>query len=246
MLTENTVDRDGQQKLYVQVYGSIKDKIERCQWPVSAQIPTEDDLCITYDVSKATVRIAISNLVRDGYLRRQQGKGTFVASSMPHMGMVMRTIFTEDMFGEGVKAKKEVLVKGIKEPPEDIKEYLKAKDDIFYVFLKRLVDGEPAYVEESFIPLQVFPGVASEDISRASFYDLIQEKAVRKIFKVVQTIEITMLRGDIAAVLKRPEGSPALLLHRLLLGSNEIPMAYTRLTGISGKYKIQTEFERVK
>ena len=83
MWIEQTIDRQSQQKLYVQVYSIIKDKIEKGDWASAAQIPTEDELCRSYDVSKATIRIALSELVRDGYLTRQQGKGTFVAFAMP-------------------------------------------------------------------------------------------------------------------------------------------------------------------
>jgi len=84
-------------------------------------------------VSKATIRIAIAELVRDGYLRRQQGKGTFVTRSIAHSGMTMRTRLTEDMFGEGVKTRKELMEKGIKEPSEKIKRYLKMEGDFYRV-----------------------------------------------------------------------------------------------------------------
>ena len=106
--TEKTVDRDSLQKLYVQMYSIIKEKIETREWPNGAQIPTEDELCRTYDVSKATVRKAVSELVRSGYLKKQQGKGTFVIYAMQDLGVTMKTKLTEDMFGEGVKARKEV------------------------------------------------------------------------------------------------------------------------------------------
>ena len=117
MLTDKTVDRESQQKLYVQMEGIIRDKITRREWPAGSQIPTEDDLCKMYDVSKATVRMAIADLVRDGYLRKQQGKGTFVTDTTPDLGMTMKTKLTEDIFGEGVIAKKVLLMRGTKRPP---------------------------------------------------------------------------------------------------------------------------------
>src|SRR5512136_250027 len=153
MLTEKTVNRESQQKLYVQMYSIIKDKIEIREWVAGSQIPTEDELCKTYDVSKATVRMAIAELVRNGYLRKQQGKGTFVSRVLPDLGITMKTKLTEDMFGEGVVAKKEVLVKGVKIPPEDVRNFLKPEGAVFYILCKRVVQGEPAYLEESFVPL---------------------------------------------------------------------------------------------
>ena len=55
MMIEKTIDRQSQQKLYVQIYDLIKDKIEKGDWPAGSQISTEDELCKTYDVSKATM-----------------------------------------------------------------------------------------------------------------------------------------------------------------------------------------------
>jgi len=246
MLMEKTIDRESQQKLYVQIYSIIKEKIERADWSPGTRIPTEDELCKTYDVSKATVRIAISELDREGYLRRQQGKGTFVTYSMPHFGMDMRTRLTENMFGEGVKVSKEILVKGVKEAPQDVRSYLQSDEDTYYVLCKRVVDDMPAYLEESFFPLHLFPGIEGEDICQHSFFHLVQEKANRRISKVVQTIEITDLSDDSADILRVGKGSSALLLHRLLIGSNGSPIAYTRLLGRGTTYKIQTEFERIR
>src|SRR4030065_1216714 len=119
MWTEKTVDRESRQKLYVQMYSIITQKIEKNEWPAGTQIPTEDELCTSYNVSKATVRMAIAELVKNGYLKKQQGKGTFVTYSLPGLGIAVKTRLTEDMFGEGGNVKKEILVKGVKEPTED-------------------------------------------------------------------------------------------------------------------------------
>jgi len=246
MLIEKTIDRESQQKLYVQIYTIIKEKIEKGDWPAGTQIPTEDELCKTYDVSKATVRIAISELGRDGFLVRKQGKGTFVTYSMPHLGVDMKTRLTENMFGEGVKVKKEILVKGVKAPSGEIKEYLKTGEDVYYVLCKRVVDGEPAYLEESFFPLFMFPDIEAEDICQTSFYQLAQENASMKIAKVIQTIEVTEISGDAADILKVKSGSAALLMHRLIVSSSGTPIAYARMLGSGRTYKIQTEFDRIK
>src|SRR5512135_3121945 len=174
MWNEKTIDRESQQKLYVQMYSIIKEKIEKREWPNSSQIPTEDELCRTYDVSKATVRMAIADLVRNGYLKKLQGKGTFVMHAMPDLGITMKTKLTEDMFGEGVSARKEILVKGFKAPPEDVKGYLQNDGNVFYILCKRVVDNEPAYLEESFIPLETVPDIEEMEVCQTPFYEMVQ------------------------------------------------------------------------
>jgi DNA-binding GntR family transcriptional regulator len=245
MLTEKTVDRKSQQKLYVQMYSIIKEKIEKREWTAGSQIPTEDDLCKIYDVSKATVRMAIAELVRNGYLRKQQGKGTFVSPSLPDLGITMKTKLTEDMFGEGVVAKKEVLVKGVKAPPEEVRNYLRSEGDIYYILCKRVVEGAPAYLEESFVPLEAVPDIEEVDVCQMPFYEMMQQKAAHKIQKVVQMIEIAEMTGDATAILKSGDGAPMLVLHRLLVGTDGKPLAYTRLMGDGKKYKLQTELVQI-
>lgn len=245
MLTNKTVDRESQQKLYVQMYSIIKEKIESRDWPVGSQIPTEDELCKTYDVSKATVRMAIADLVRDGYLKKLQGKGTFVMHAMPDLGITMKTRLTEDMLGEGVNARKEILMKGIKTLPEDVKGYLKTDRDVYYILCKRVVNGEPAYLEETFIPLETVPDVEELEVCQMPFYELVQEKSEKKIFKVVQMIELTEISDDAASILKIDKSAPVLLLHRLLVAADGSPLAYTRLTGSGRKYKLQTELIQI-
>jgi GntR family transcriptional regulator len=227
------------------VYSIIKAKIESNEWPAGSQIPTEDELCRLYDVSKATVRMAIADLVRDGYLRKQQGKGTFVTDTTPDLAITMKTKLTEDIFGEGVTAKKEVLVKGVKVPPEDVRNYLKQESSVFYILCKRVVQGEPAYLEETFVPLDVVPDIEEVDVCQTPFYEMMQQKAATKIQKVVQMIEIAEMTGDAAAILKNQTGSSMLMLHRLLVGTDGKPLAYTRLMGDGKKYKLQTEMVQI-
>jgi GntR family transcriptional regulator len=245
MLTKKTVDRESQQKLYVQMYSIIKEKIENREWPVGSQIPTEDELCKTYDVSKATVRMAITDLVRSGYLKKLQGKGTFVTHALPDLGITMKTKLTEDMFGEGVNVRKEILVKGVKVPPEEVKAYLKTEGEIYYILCKRVVNGEPAYLEESFIPLETVPHIDELEVCQTSFYEMVQQQSEKKIFKVVQMIEIAEMPGDAASILKTDQGAPVLLLHRLLVAADGSPLAYTRLMGGGRKYKLQTELIQI-
>jgi DNA-binding GntR family transcriptional regulator len=77
------------------------------------------------------------------------------------------------------------------------------------------------------------------------FYEMVQQKSTKKIFKVIQMIEITEMTDDAASILKTGVGTPVLLLHRLLVASDGSPIAYTRLMGRGKKYKIQTELIQI-
>jgi DNA-binding GntR family transcriptional regulator len=246
VLHNKTVDRFNQEKLYIQLMRIFLEELNSGRWQPGHRIPTEEELCKEYHVSKITVRQAIHNLAAEGYLIKFQGKGTFVTGVLPEGCLAMKTRFTEEMFGEEVKADKEILVHSIKLPPSDARGYLKTDEKIYYLLSKRLVNGEPAYLEESFIPVGLVPTIEKVDFARSSLYSVLQERGIKKIFKVIQTIEISSISGEHAVYLKVKKGVPVLVVHRLLLSSDNAPMAYTRFLGRSGRYKFQTEFERIR
>lgn len=246
LLQIKTVDRFNQEKLYIQLTRIFLEEITASRWKLDQKIPTEEELCRKHNVSKITVRQAINNLVSDGYLMKIQGKGTFVTSVLPLVGLSMRTRFTEEMFGEEVKVEKKILFKGIQSPPQDVRTYLKTEDSIYMVLCKRTVNGEPAYLDESYIPYYMLPGIEQIDFTASSLYSILQEKGLKKIFKVIQTVEVLQAWGESAKNLDLTEGIPVLAVHRLLLSPDNAPVGYTRFLGRSDRYKFQTEFERIR
>ena len=76
------INRDANQKLYFQLYEIFKKKIESNEWSVGSMIPTEEELCRMFEVSRATVRTSVLELVRHGYLKRHPGRGTFVLKNV--------------------------------------------------------------------------------------------------------------------------------------------------------------------
>ena len=66
--------------LYQQVMDDLKGEIARGVYAAGSRIPSEMELAKSYGVGRITVRRAIEELSRAGYLNRQQGRGTFVCA----------------------------------------------------------------------------------------------------------------------------------------------------------------------
>jgi len=245
-LHNTTIDRFSREKLYIQLTQILLDEITSGRWQPGERIPTEESLCKKFSVSKITVRQAIHNLASDGYLLKLQGKGTFVTGVLSEGCLAMKTLFTEEMFGKEVKVERKILSTGIMSPPSDVGGYLKTSDSVYKVLSKRIVNGEPVYLEESFIPVHLLPDIDKVDFSSLSLYSILRDKGKKKIFKVIQTIEISQARAESARHLDVKTGVPVLVVHRLLLSSDITPLAYTRFLGRSDRYKFQTEFERIR
>lgn len=69
---------DNRLPLYIQIASDLKFKINSGEWPINHQLPTEENLCEIYDVSRITIRKAFDELVKEGYVYRKRAVGTFV------------------------------------------------------------------------------------------------------------------------------------------------------------------------
>lgn len=243
MKIEKTIDRDSKEKLYVQMYSIFLQKIENGEWQSGTKIPTENQLCNLYNVSKVTVREAIQELVREGFLKRQQGKGTFVTYSIPHSGLLMRVRLTDNIYGEGVKIEKEVIEKSIRKSLDEFKDFF-GDEELHYVLLRKKVGGN-LFSEEYFVPIYVLPDLEKGDIEKKSIIELIEERGAKKVFKIIQTIELLKVSKLHARILKAKEGSIALYLNKYMLSSDGKTIGLIKHVSKENN-KLSMEFERIK
>jgi GntR family transcriptional regulator len=68
--------------LYIQVAAELRRRIESGRWASGQKISTIEDLQEEFGVARVTVRQAVELLEKDGLVRRQQGRGTFVAADL--------------------------------------------------------------------------------------------------------------------------------------------------------------------
>src|SRR5512137_1639384 len=189
--TRTQIDRDNPQKLYLQLHSILKGRMERGEWAVDSQIPTEEELCRLFDVSKATVRIAVADLVREGYLRRQQGKGTFVCKRVIPEGLSMLTSFKEIMLEAGVVFETRVLAQTVMMLTDELELKLDVPDNKHIIYLKRvrLVAEEPVLLQESYLPHAVCPALLAEELERQSILDLLEQRCGVRVTRVRDYIE---------------------------------------------------------
>lgn len=77
-MKKQILNMDSYSPLYKQLIQKVRSDIASGVYPVHSRIPSEQELCETYQVSRVTVRKALAELTQEGLLNRHQGKGTFV------------------------------------------------------------------------------------------------------------------------------------------------------------------------
>lgn len=74
-----SIDRDSPVPIYYQLKALIQEQIESGLWRPGDRIPTEQELCRLYSISRSPVRQALNQLAHEGVLVRRPGSGTFVS-----------------------------------------------------------------------------------------------------------------------------------------------------------------------
>src|SRR4051794_6221909 len=87
--------------LYVQVARTLKDEIVSGAWPVGSLLPTEDELCARFSVSRYTVREALRRLREDGLVSSRQGAGTVVVPPPAADSHALQSVSINDLVDFG-------------------------------------------------------------------------------------------------------------------------------------------------
>ncbi len=88
--------------LYIQVSRALKDEIVNGSYPVGSQLPTEEDLCARFSVSRYTVREALRRLREEGLVSSRQGAGTVVVPPPPADSYVLPAMSISDLVAFGI------------------------------------------------------------------------------------------------------------------------------------------------
>src|ERR1700722_1726356 len=91
--------------LYLQVVRALKEEIVSGVHPVGTQLPTEEELCERFSVSRYTIREALRRLREDNLVSSRQGAGTVVVPPRPSDAFVHEVMSINDLvaFATGVR-----------------------------------------------------------------------------------------------------------------------------------------------
>ncbi|MFH1702576.1 MAG: GntR family transcriptional regulator [Nitrospirota bacterium] len=237
------INREYPHKLYFQLCEIMKKKIEKNEWELDSQIPTEEELCKIYGVSRATVRTAISELVREGYLTRQQGKGTFVKKQMSDE-LSMLTNFRELMLEPGISFSTKILAQTTMMPMGNLSTILNIPPDKHSIYIRRatIVEGRPVIIQELYIPLYVCPQLLKEDVVNNSLFGLFKKYKIN-ITLIKNNFGITYVSPNDAKLFGLAKGSPVLLLEQIFF-SGETQVMYMRSVKRPDSFGLSIEFKK--
>lgn len=189
---------------------------EQCAGAEPGQpIPTEQELCQMYAVSRTTVRKALDYLTQEGVLYRIQGKGTFIAQPKLRERFVQQAEgIYDDMAARGLVLRTRVLEQSIIQASKTVaaEMQLAVGSPVIKIVRLRYLDDEPFLLSTSYHPYRLFAGLESEDLSSVSLYAVLREKYGTQIGKGTRLVEALPCSEGEAELLHTTPGTPLLVL----------------------------------
>jgi len=226
--------------LYYQVEEDMRRRIEIHEWKVGEQIPTETELCLKYRASRVTIRQAVANLVNQGLVTRERGRGTFVRQPKVAAGIRGLTSFTEEMRGLGLNAGARLLEARREHASADIAGKLRIEpgDDLVVVKRLRLGDEAPIGIQTAHLVAERFPGLDEAKLDEVSLYQYLREHYWLQPTEAEEIFEVGPASKEVAHLLECRTGFCCFLVERITYDEDG-PFEYVTSVMRGDRYRIQ-------
>ncbi len=241
-----TLQKDLPIPLYHQLKNILLDSIESGVWKADQKLPTESELAARFGVSKITVRQAMRDLSEIGYVRREQGRGTFVVFPKLQQGPRELTSFTEEMRRHGLAPSSRVLEQRLIPATPGISQILQIPEgsSLFQLKRLRLAGGEPMGVQSAHIPAHLVPGLEDLRFENDSLYEVLHSRHGLRAWTARETHSAVTLGPAEAALLGISAGSPALAGERIGFLSDGRPFEFVLSLMRGDRYNIVLELSK--
>ncbi|WP_026571286.1 MULTISPECIES: GntR family transcriptional regulator [Sediminibacillus] len=228
--------------LYLQLMDKIIEKINAQEYREQEKLPSERELCDMYGMSRITVRQAMQELEREGYIYKLHGKGTFVAPKSYSQNLVKLYSFTDEMRKIGKIPTSKVLSFEAVEAEEAIgsKMGIHPKEEVYKVVRLRLADEEPLMYETSYIPVAKFPGLTQETLDKQPMYEVFYNDYNIPVNKAVESFSPTLVREEEAKHLRISSKQTAMLIKRYAYSDKQL-IEYTITVARGDKFEYKVE-----
>ena len=227
--------------LYAQLSEKLIAKINN-DLSVGDMLPSERKLTELYEVSRTTVRLALNDLEKKGYISIQHGKGSFVVDH--HKRLVNLSdmySFTEQMKSIGKKPDTTLLGYSIVEDNEKLVEIFENTTNTFIKLIRlRSADGMPMLYEATYIPHDKFPDITPEELGARSLYDIFKEDYNQVVKLAHEEFSAGIASETEAAALDIDASSSVLEIYRTTINLNNEVIEYTESKARPDQFSYRT------
>jgi len=230
---------------YQQVINYYQALIESGKLVEGDKMPTEEEMCNLFNVSRITIRRALDGLTQEGYIYKLQGKGSFVTTKKTDIQMNHLRGFSEEMKSLGLTPSTELVSKEIITPSEAVAKALGINETqkVYIITRLRCADGLPIAIERVHLPFYRFPGLENEDLTK-SLYDVLRNKYGCETKKAEQCIKAGSASESDTQILKIKPGKAVLLISRTTFEQDGRPFEYVQSAYRADKYQFNVTIHK--
>lgn len=207
------IDRRSPIPFYFQLTELLTREIETGRWAAGERLPSEPAICEQFGVSRTTVRQALAALESDGLVRREKGRGTFVAERRAGEWLLQSAHgFYEEAERAGHAVRSEVLRRAVEPLPGWAADALRLRagsDGVTVERLRWMDDSLVMYVVSHF-PAHVAQTLLDADLETASLYRVLEEREGVTVAGGRRVVEAARAERNLAKLLGVRAGSPLL------------------------------------
>jgi len=243
------IDLKSKLPLYDQIERNLRDLMVNGHLKPGEAMPGEWDLADLYGVSCLTVRRALDELVRQSWLEKKHGVGTFVRQ--PSMATIAagKLSFTEQMRSIGREPSSKYIGQRMTVATDKIARalHILEGDPIIEITRVRLADNVPILFETACLSTARFPTLGNHDWSQdESLYKVLSDEYEISISAMDHTIKPVTLTETEARYLKAQAGIPALLSQIIAFTSSGVPVEYAWSVSNGDKSEFYFHYQRTE
>lgn len=219
--------------LYAQLKNILMEKIQSGEYGENSQIPSEQELCDMFNISRPTVRQAISDLTNSGYLQKEKGKGTFVRINRPMMDFKNYSGFNDSIIDSESYENKEIVSTCVIRSSEVDNRILEAFDasknnysefaEIRYAVTEK---NEVIAYNTSYIPVNLFPEIIAHVDARRPGREILKGKYPLVPAKAKSGMEIIFSDTHDAANMRMQPGQPIVKIDNQIISKGSLTVEY--------------------
>lgn len=201
------------------------DRIHRGDWKPGDLIPGEHELQDTFRLSRTTVRQAMQELEREGFVTRHRGRGTFVAHPRAVHCPEPRASYSDYLIAQGIKPGWRVLTAEVTAAPLDVAARLQIASGapVFHSRRLRLADDTPLGYLEAWVPAGRLGAAEQLDLGGGGgdgSLDYLRPTGLLAESRAERTLAACPACEAEATLLALPVGAPVLKIERRLVGAD--------------------------
>ena len=168
----------GNKPMYRQIADALREKISAGELKPGDALPTESSLQEAFNVSRVTVRQALKLLTEEQIVESIQGSGTYVKEERVNYDSYQLTGFYEKLADRNVDTHSEVSIFEVLKADAKLAEKLNLSHDdkVWHVKRVRFIKQKPVNLEETWMPLALFPDLTWEVMENSKYHYVEQIK----------------------------------------------------------------------